>query len=239
MGICCSISKAQDDSKANQTNSDNMATTTTAGSGTPPVVAGGGGGAIHKVIHRLLDLGINLLAIDFDQTILDIHTGGRWNDTLEELLPHVRPEFAQLIPAALDNNIHVAIVTFSSQIHLVRGVLEYICSLAAGNINNDNADIHSTQYAAISRAAQIPIRGGDRSWSYKGGGSREGKQHYIASAVEELESKNPGLEITKNTTVLIDDDSKNIRFAFADHVRGVWLNPDKPHLLLQDLIKLI
>jgi hypothetical protein len=182
--------------------------------------------AIQSAISKLQELGINFLAIDFDQTILDIHTGGRWTDSLEELLPHVRPVFAQLIQAALQNNIHVAICTFTSQIKLVRGVLDYM--------------------VGIDAAQKIPIRGGDRSWQYNngvGGGSLEGKQPHMASAVEELETRreyyDTVVEISKKTTLLIDDDSKNIRFALVDQTRAIWLNPKKPHLLLQDIIKLV
>jgi hypothetical protein len=173
--------------------------------------------AINAAISKLQELGINFLALDFDQTILDVHTRGRWNGTLEELLPHVRPVFAQLIQAALANNIHVAIVTFTTQIKFVRGVLESI----------------------TPHAEKIPIRGSDRSWSYNGEGSQEGKQPYMASAVEELEHKSSDIRISKQTTLLIDDDARNIRYALADGTRAVWFNPDKPHLLLQDLIKLV
>jgi hypothetical protein len=33
---------------------------------------------VDEVILHLKNLNINLLAIDFDQTLIDIHTGGRW-----------------------------------------------------------------------------------------------------------------------------------------------------------------
>jgi hypothetical protein len=174
--------------------------------------------AITAAISKFKELGINFLAIDFDQTILDVHTGGRWPGTLEELLPHVRPVFAQLIPAALDNDIHVAIVTFTCQIRLVRGVLEKI--------------------VGVPKTMLIPIRGNDRSWQYKGMGSMDGKQAFMASAVEELEHGN-SVEITKKSTLLIDDDAKNIRYALVDNTRAIWFNPEKPHLLLQDIIKLV
>lgn len=174
--------------------------------------------AIGDCVERLNEVGINLLAIDFDQTILDIHTGGRWQSSLEELLPHVRSEFKQLISAARQHEISVAVVTFTTQMHLVKGVIESI--------------------VGQEEAEHIPIRGKDRSWSYHGGGSRDGKQAYIASAVEELE-QSCEIEITKNTTVLIDDDRRNIRHALADGVRAVWFNPDKPHHLLRDLSRLV
>lgn len=175
--------------------------------------------AIASSIAKLKELGINFLALDFDQTILEIHTGGRWTSTLEELLPHVRPVFAQLIPAALENDIHVGIVTFTSQTStIVRGVLDHILGAQA--------------------ASQIPIRGSDRTWRYEGTGSMDGKQPHIASAVEELET-HFNVEITKATTLLIDDDVRNIRYALNDGTRAVWFNPRKPHMLLQNIMKLL
>lgn len=211
------------------------------------------GSMVDATIKRLHELGINLLAIDFDMTLIDCHTGGRWQGTVEELSKHVRIEFVQLLNACLTSpppsalatskdgqqkaaeddgtEIKIAIVTFSTQIKLVRGVLETI--------------------VGVEKASRIPIRGSDRSWSYQGNGSQERKQPYIASAVEELEqqhlqddgknagSSGPSIEITKNTTVLIDDDRKNVKCALEDGVRAIWFNPDKPHRLLQDLSKIV
>lgn len=107
---------------------------------------------------------------------------------------------------------------FLSSGNLVKGVLEHIVGPEA--------------------AQQIPVRGGDRSWQYKGAGSLDGKQPHMASAVEELESRNGGVQVSKATTLLIDDDVRNIRFALMDGTRALWFNPKKPHFLLQDILKL-
>lgn len=210
---------------------------------------------LESAMRKLQELGINLLALDFDQTIIDIHTYGQYKGTAEELTEHVRPELRQLMQACCHHNIHLCVVTFSGQVKLVRGVVEAI--------------------VGVDRAGRIPIRGADRSWSYEGGGSRERKQHYIASAVEELEQQDPRealipppvhningtnngseaaaggagpvepspppspIRITRNSTLLIDDDPRNIRCALADGVRAIWFNPEMPHRLLQDIINLI
>lgn len=167
------------------------------------------------------EVGITFLALDFDQTILDTHTGGNWKGTAEELADHVRPMFRHLIPAALDEGIYVAVVTFSGQTELVRQVLETI----------------------TDKAGEIPIRGGfpGRTFVYEGQGSTHGKQAHMASAVEELEErhKSKGLEVTKENTVLIDDDAKNIRFAFQHGTRAIWLNPNKSSELLKDMKELL
>ncbi len=57
---------------------------------------------------------------------------------------------------------------------------------------------------------QIPVRGEDGSWTYLGDGSHKGKQGHMASAVEELQSRFPCTDITRASTVLIDDDRQNI-----------------------------
>jgi hypothetical protein len=186
--------------------------------------------AIQSAISRLKELEINFLALDFDQTILDIHTGGRWPYPIEELYPHVRPTFVQLIQAAQAANIEVAVVTFSSQTWLVRGVLD---SIMAGGESGDSAGTAGN----VSSSRRIPIRGNDGKWKYRGQGSREGKQSHMASAVEELESRF-GVQITKKSTLLVDDDARNIRIALHNGVRAVWLNPKKPYRLLPEIMKL-
>lgn len=44
---------------------------------------------------------MNFLALDFDLTILDIHTSGRWPGTPEQLTQRIRPFFQALIPVAV------------------------------------------------------------------------------------------------------------------------------------------
>ena len=126
---------------------------------------------------------------------------------------------AQLIQAAVRHEMQVAIVTFSGQIHIVRGILDHVVGEEASQ--------------------RIPIRGNDRSWTYNGHGSVKGKQPHMASAVEELETRFSPLEITRNSTLLIDDDGHNIRHALQEGTRGIWFNPKKPHLLLQDILRLV
>ena len=67
-------------------------------------------------VTHLLSSSINFLALDFDLTILSVHTGGAWPGTPEELSRHVRPVFYRLIEAALEANLAVAVVTFSPQV---------------------------------------------------------------------------------------------------------------------------
>lgn len=58
----------------------------------------------------------------------------------------------------------------------------------------------------------------------------------MASAVEEIMTKNKSMVIARNTTLLIDDDPKNIKLALSDSVRGILLDPDKSELLIDDIL---
>ena len=62
----------------------------------------------------------------------------------------------------------------------------------------------------------------------------------MASVVEELHRKTQlgVVEVTKRSTLLIDDDPKNIRLCLKDGVRGVWFNPMEPERLLDDILLL-
>jgi hypothetical protein len=177
---------------------------------------------VDDVMEHILAVNVNFLAIDFDQTMIDVHTGGVWSGTSNELAPHVRPIFTDLVSAALSSgNIHVAIVTFSKQPALIKSVLEKVLG----------PDV----------AAKIVVRGGDKSWKYEGSGSMEGKQPHMASAVEELLHihKSSNVEITKATTLLIDDDKRNIRIALQDGVRAIWFCPNQPQQFYSNLISLL
>mmetsp|Transcript_23943 Transcript_23943/g.51770 ORF Transcript_23943/g.51770 Transcript_23943/m.51770 type:complete len:240 (+) Transcript_23943:164-883(+) len=186
-------------------------------------------------VGKLVDLKINFLAIDFDQTMIDIHTGGRWKESVSSLTAHLRPLFLHLIPIASSSNIRIAIVTFSPQTKHIREVLEYAFP----------PDV----------AERIPIRGNDGSWTYVGNGMKMGKQEHMASAAEELMAKQPlmmmmsggggkedddggGTIISKSTTLLIDDDPTNIKKSLKDGTRAVWLNPRDPLRLLDDIMRL-
>lgn len=69
----------------------------------------------------------------------------------------------------------------------------------------------------------------------------EGKQAHMVSAIQELELLLllfGNLQITKSTSVLIDDDPDNIQIAKDNGVRAVWLDPDHPDTLFSDLCEL-
>jgi hypothetical protein len=60
----------------------------------------------------------------------------------------------------------------------------------------------------------------------------------MASAAEVLE-RDRQVVITRNTTILIDDDKSNIQIALDKGVRAIWFIPEEPDILLQQLCDLI
>ncbi len=170
------------------------------------------------IITGMKSKGLNFLAIDFDQTIVDTHTGGKWNGTLEVLASKIRPFFRHLIPMALNSGLHVAVVTFSPQVNVLGAVLRHAFTEAV--------------------ASKIPIRGEDKSWEYAGRGSKEGKQAHMASAAEEISMKH-NVSISRGTTVLIDDDRNNIEVALRNQVWAIWLNPMDPEASINHFVNVL
>jgi hypothetical protein len=157
---------------------------------------------------------IHLVAFDFDMTIVNTHTGGRWEGTAEELAPHVRPSFQCYIAACLDRGLNVAIATFSTQTILIQFVL--------------NATIlSSTDLKGKRLYIEIPVFGGDLRLP----GYRKGKQSQLYAAREWARSKRlsaSGIDdnVRVRNTILIDDDPDNIRIALQDGYRTIHYDPD-------------
>lgn len=155
---------------------------------------------------------IRLVAFDFDKTIVNIHTGGRWRSSADELYAHVRPEFQCLIGGCLDHGIHVAVATFSTQKDLVDDVLKRSIPFAT----------------RLSGDVDIPIFGGnDRVKNY-----RDGKQSQLLLAMDYFNKQRNDYSSgsprqTPASTVLVDDDGRNIAVAQSDGYRTIHYDPSK------------
>ena len=109
-----------------------------------------------SMVQKLMSLSIKLVAIDFDLTIVNVHTRGSWQFTAKALASRVRPTFKQFLAAALKcNDLHIAVVTQSPQVSLVREVL-------GETLPESNTD-------------RVHIRGTDGKWKEVKGVTREGK----------------------------------------------------------------
>lgn len=148
---------------------------------------------------------IQLVALDFDKTILDVHTGGRWKHRSQELVPHVRPEFVCLIQQLLEQeDMQVAVATFSTQKDLIRRVLQKALAAAAADATTtttrnpvpvteasitDSTAVASKSSASITSntatAMEIPVFGGD-DWVR---GHTKGKQSQLLLAMEHFNTQ--------------------------------------------------
>ena len=85
--------------------------------------------AKHKLntfIASLEKRNIRLLAVDFDQTLISIHSGGVWKDSTEKLTEHIRPCVRDVMDSAMQKGIHVCIVTYFMQPWVIREMLKMV-----------------------------------------------------------------------------------------------------------------
>lgn len=114
-----------------------------------------------RIVQNLLASGIRLVAVDFDLTILNVHTRGFWQFTSKMLATRVRPCFQQFLTVAVNSELHVAVVTQSPQVSLIQEVLE--------------------QTLPDCDTGRIVIRGADGSWKMLKGVSKEGRTCMLAT----------------------------------------------------------
>lgn len=174
--------------------------------------------ASKTIVSNLKSHNINFLAIDFDLTLVSIHTCGRWPGTADDLSTKVRPFFEHFIPAALDENLLVAVVTFSPQVELINCVIRKLFP---------------------NHGDKIPVRGNDEKWVYNGCGCKDGKQAHIASAVQELESRPEKPKIVRGSTLLLDDDQHNIDLALRNFTFAIHCDPDYPEGMVDTLLAFV
>ncbi len=153
---------------------------------------------------------IGLLALDFDLTVVDIHTGGQWTQGEHALVRHVRPHMQCLLRNGLLQGLHVAIASFSAQEALIRETLR----LALQPVN----------------ITKMIVVGGD---NYS---EETGKCRHLRTIRAVLAESSDS--VTSSTTILIDDDKRNIRLADADGYQSLWFDPDHPERLFQRIMSL-
>ena len=79
-----------------------------------------------QIVNTMLTKGVKVLALDFDKTIVTIHTHGFWRQGTSKLAEHVRSCFKLLMEAALERKIHVCVVTYSMQPALIHDILKLV-----------------------------------------------------------------------------------------------------------------
>jgi hypothetical protein len=175
----------------------------------------------HEIEAALQQNNVRLLCIDFDQTLVRMHTNGCYEGPVDELAQSVRQLFAELIQIAVSAGTAVSIVTFSPQAQLIREVLHRV--LPPGI--TEQVLLRTTDPAeSWSAVAGLPARG-------------SGKLHHMASSWEAA-GLGPGRSCEWGSVLLIDDDRRNVERAVEWGARTAWFRPDvagAEQLLLDDL----
>ena len=159
-----------------------------------------------EFLNYLTEKDIKVLTIDFDQTLVMVHTGGQWQSTYQALSDAVRQFFVELITQALLKKFHVAIVTFSFQINLIKKVLSHTYGEEMGN--------------------KIKVYG----W-YPKCYKEIGKQGHIETCLNDINSEN-NILLTNKNVILIDDDNNNINIAKEYNIKTGWLNVEDRKIFL-------
>ena len=76
-----------------------------------------------QIAEAMRARGVRLLAIDWDSTMLDIHTHDRFEGGPKRLAAHARPRLRALARAAARAGVRVAIVSFTQQVELLTKTL--------------------------------------------------------------------------------------------------------------------
>mmetsp|Transcript_14716 Transcript_14716/g.26344 ORF Transcript_14716/g.26344 Transcript_14716/m.26344 type:complete len:338 (+) Transcript_14716:249-1262(+) len=156
---------------------------------------------------------VKLVCVDFDRTLVKVHTSGKWHESAEKLAKLVRPFFLYLLPALLRKGVLVCIVTFSAQRHLIQHTLQ----AAFGPTIARQIFIRSMD----GSWSPTPIESAPRSW-YRC--SRKGKLEHILSVVTKV-YLNSSVEIRPSEVVLIDDANLNIAHARMDGISAFDMDP--------------
>lgn len=169
---------------------------------------------VDSIINRLVQKPINFVALDFDNTFISVHTDNR-EYPMDYLENKVRPFFRIFVPRALEAGICIGIVTFSRRTDMISELLYRIFP-----------EVHH----------KIVIRGDDGRWQYGGiSGCKGGKQRHMASAAAYLRKLN-NVSITRQSTLLIDDDVENVCYALRENVCAILCDMDG-QLMVKQLIQ--
>ncbi|GFO09961.1 hypothetical protein PoB_003646600 [Plakobranchus ocellatus] len=184
-------------------------------------------GKVDSFAAALTKKGIKLLAVDFDKTLIDIHSRGIWDEGVDKLAAHVRPCMRDLLEAAVRKGVFVAIVTFHRQGWLIKEVLHKTLPKKTAKqiyVQANTAEFLQRQRAAAksalssdaagrgSEASAPPAASAAPIWSMCA--DLNGKEAHISSVVNEINNDHK-VEVKKDEILLMDDDIDNVRTAIT------------------------
>ncbi|GBG31268.1 Hypothetical Protein FCC1311_074892 [Hondaea fermentalgiana] len=170
------------------------------------------------VVKALRSAGIFMLALDFDNTLIDTHTKGQFRGAIEDL--NIRPIFLAIVPAVLKAGIALSIVTFSPQVDVVKRLLDRTfpeCELGK------NTFVCGAQHTSVSKSDNMSPNGAPICCSPR----RAGKSRHVALVCKE-HAFAVGCETLKESQVLlVDDDKNNIDSAKRYGIQALWFRADR------------
>ena len=168
---------------------------------------------VSKHIHLCVTNDIRLIALDFDQTFLNFHTGSRWSGPAAELLPFVRPVFKSFVIEAIEAGLVVSIVTFSSQTDLITKLLQLVFK--------DTIVLGHNMFVCGATPDPLSSHGRKSPCNNWLSPTRFGKKNHIRSACVKVQDATGCDVIRPEQVLLIDDDKNNVRVAHENGTKAV------------------
>ena len=178
---------------------------------------------IDSTISNLKSQQIKLICIDFDNTLISIHTYGKWKDNPKKLVKYVRPIFIKFIKKCIQRKINIAIVSFSPQEQVIRTVLNNIFGKQSKKIliKTTNQKYKPDKiFCKINRKKLILKR----------------KVPMILSVCNKIYKKKK-IIIMPHQILLIDDDYNNINIAKKSGFKTYLFNRYSEKNIMSDLQK--
>lgn len=176
-----------------------------------------------KTLKCLIKRPIQLVCIDFDETLLTINTYGEWKIDALELNDYVRIDLITFIKHCLKNKKYVAIVSYSSQYNVIYKCLESF-------LNDDIKKIYIKTGNQFNKCDKIYCKSLQKKKKIK----MKRKNPMILSVCTEIFQKNK-IKILPKQVLLIDNDWNNIKLAKQGGFNTYHFNKNSQNIFLDKL----
>ncbi|OQR94702.1 ATP-binding Cassette (ABC) superfamily [Achlya hypogyna] len=162
---------------------------------------------LQRIVAGLAARQCRLVCLDFDRTLIDIHTNGDWSSSAAHLATHLRPLFVPLLQHLHAHGVFLAVTTFSPQHELIKEMLRLAmgatvadaivvrADVATWTLDDDVPDV--PRHVLADRGHKLP--------------------YLVSSAV--------AVGVPVRDAVLIDDDATNLHRVAEFGVHTVWFEP--------------
>ena len=167
-------------------------------------------------ISSLHKAGVNCICIDFDLTLVSVHTRGYWQGNAQELVRFIRPFFKEFIFACIQAGIKVAVVTASPQQDLIAKVVGIsFPNMKVGVIGANEAA--AVLPACVAEFLDVTKMGNSLNQS-----TLSGKIKHCCAVVQLLNTTaRSAAKISRESLLLIDDDHRNTNNAQRHGIRAL------------------